>query len=109
MQVWHGYTGRYVVGPSGKAVWESASAQVENQNLPAVGQWFFGTDASGNGQQVLMVKIYDSPEEAKREFDRQKSSGGSVLYWNPRERSWRQEISEQRAQGCGGCVHRMGR
>ena len=103
MLVWHGYTGRYVVGPSGKAEWESASAQVENQNLPAVGQWFFGTDAQGNAQQVLMVKIYDSEEEAQREHERARRSGGAVLYWNARKRSWQNEA--ERAQGCGGCIN----
>lgn len=105
MQVWHGYVGRYVQ-ENGKERWESGDPTVANLNLPAVGQWYFGTDGQGRAQKLLYAKVYDSSEEAAREHERVRGLGWPVMVWSPQERDWKitKGQGEARAQGCGGCA-----
>ena len=113
MLVWQGHVGRYVVNGKGDRVWEPASVIVQKENKPTVGQWFYGTDAEGNRQEVLFARIYDNVNEAVEDHNRAKAQGSAVMVWDPEDRDWNLTSGmlpkKERAQGCGGCVHRLGR
>lgn len=100
---WYGYAGRWITDWNETKRWEAEPGAFSNRTMPAVGQWFFGTDEAGKRTESLYVKVFDREEEAQQEYQQVLLRGGFAVLWSPRTQQWESPAVSSRAQGCGGC------